>query len=257
MSIEEAKHSATFSFSGNLNDFLPEESKNVNIPYHFKKHPAVKHAIEAMGVPHIEVDGILVNQCPVKFDYPLQDKDRVQVFPIGSFSTIPQEGHLQAPLKAHEVKFILDVHLSKLNVFLRLAGIDSYYNKDYDDPEIVQLAEIHGRIALTRDKGLLRRKILSRGYWIRSTDPKEQFWEVMHRYNLWSSVQLVHRCVQCNTTLVPIAKERILSLIPAFIYKMYRQFYYCPACQKAYWDGPHFQLVKQLIEEFKEQQSLT
>ena len=75
------RHQAEFRFYEELNDFLPAAGRKAAIPYAFHGHPAVKDSIEALGVPHSEVDLIVVNGESVGFDYQLQPGDRVAVYP--------------------------------------------------------------------------------------------------------------------------------------------------------------------------------
>jgi hypothetical protein len=118
---------ALFYFHSSLNDFLPFAQKSVNQPYAFKGAPAVKDAIEAIGVPHVEVNMILVNSAPVSFSYPLKDKDEVQVYPAGKAYQWPKEMALIQP-PADPVRFVADVHLGTLARHLRMLGFDTVYS---------------------------------------------------------------------------------------------------------------------------------
>ena len=73
---------AQFRFYAELNDFLPRSRRQAEVAYPFRGSPAVKDAVEALGVPHTEVEVILVNGVSVPFDHPLRDGDRVSVFPV-------------------------------------------------------------------------------------------------------------------------------------------------------------------------------
>ena len=75
------EHAATFRFYEELNDFLPPESPRREHLYRFEGHPSVKNAIESQGVPHTEVDLILIDGRSVGFDYQLRDGDRVSCAP--------------------------------------------------------------------------------------------------------------------------------------------------------------------------------
>ena len=52
---------AYFRFYEELNDFLHKERRKVTFAYEFIGNPSVKDAIEALGVPHVEVDLVVVN----------------------------------------------------------------------------------------------------------------------------------------------------------------------------------------------------
>jgi hypothetical protein len=60
---------ANFRFYEELNDFLPPENHKQSIAYRFGGQPAIKDPIEVLGVPHSEVDLILVNDESMDFDY--------------------------------------------------------------------------------------------------------------------------------------------------------------------------------------------
>ena len=72
---------AEFRFYEELNDFLRPEQRYQTVSYRFDGQPGIKDPIEALGVPHVEVDLIVVNGASVGFDYRLQDGDRVAVYP--------------------------------------------------------------------------------------------------------------------------------------------------------------------------------
>ena len=71
-----------FRFYEELNEFLPSEKRKKFFAYTFNGTPSVKDAIEANGIPHAEVDLILVNSVSVGFSYNLRDGDRVSVYPV-------------------------------------------------------------------------------------------------------------------------------------------------------------------------------
>lgn len=158
--------SALFRFYEELNDFLPREKKKREFIYTFMGHPSIKDAIESIGVPHTEVDLILVNGNSVSFNYQLTANDRISVYPVFECFDISTATKLhQQPLR--KLKFILDVHLGKLARYLRLLGFDCYYKKNLDDADIVDIAEKQQRIILTRDKGLLKHKKVTQGQLMR------------------------------------------------------------------------------------------
>ena len=107
------EHTAEFRFYEELNDFLPAERRKQTLEYGFNAHPSVKDAIEAQGIPHTEVELILVNGESVGFDYHLQGGDRVAVYPMfESFDITPLLKLRESPLR--NSAFVLDVNLGKL-----------------------------------------------------------------------------------------------------------------------------------------------
>ncbi|MCK6619544.1 MAG: Mut7-C ubiquitin/RNAse domain-containing protein [Calditrichaceae bacterium] len=230
---------ARFRFYEELNDFLPPEKRKIAFDYLFKGRPGVKDAIEALGVPHPEVDMILVNGRPVDFSYLLQDGDRVAVYPVFEALDISGVTRLrEKPLR--NPRFILDVHLGKLARRLRLLGFDARYANHYSDREIIEIAAAEQRIILTRDRGLLKNKQVRRGYWLRSQQPREQLEEVLARFDLASLAQPFTRCLECNSEITAVEKEAIAGQLLPDTRKFYRQFYQCRGCGKIYWQGSHY-----------------
>ncbi|WP_455382873.1 Mut7-C RNAse domain-containing protein, partial [Salinispira pacifica] len=211
-------HQATFRFYEELNDFLPEERRKREITYRFHGHPAVKDSIEALGVPHTEVDLIIVTGAAgegvsVDFAYQLAPGDRVAVYPVFEGFDLAGTSRLR-PEPLREIRFVLDVHLGKLARILRLLGFDSFYRNHQDDAQIAFRAAREHRIVLTRDQGLLKRSIVSHGYWLRSQDPEEQAVEVIRRFDLARLVKPLTRCPVCNEELEPVARETVYHLVP-------------------------------------------
>ena len=71
-----------FRFYGSLNDFLKNAPKQDEQIYYFHGQPAVKDAIEAIGIPHTEVNLIEANGHAVNFSYQLREDDYISVYPV-------------------------------------------------------------------------------------------------------------------------------------------------------------------------------
>jgi uncharacterized protein with PIN domain len=250
-----------FRFYAELNDFLPGNRANRNagkrsFSYEYRGHPSAKDAIEALGVPHTEVDLILANGESVDFDYHLREGDRIAVYPVFESLDIsplvrlrPTSGS-ERPLR--RTAFVLDVHLGKLARLLRMLGFDALYRNDYEDGEIVEVAQHERRIILTRDRGLLMRGAVTHGYWVRATAPIAQAHEVVRRFDLHDQVQPFTRCLRCNGLLEPVAAEAVRDQVPPRaaawceakgIYEYYR----CADCGQVYWPGTHHERMRRTI----------
>ncbi|MGQ9621604.1 MAG: Mut7-C RNAse domain-containing protein [Bacteroidales bacterium] len=238
-----------FRFYEELNDFLPSGKRKVSIPYSFSGRQSVKDAVEALGVPHVEIDLILVNGKSVDFSYLLKNGDRISVYPVFESLDISGVTHLrEKPLR--EIKFVLDVHLGKLARYLRLCGFDTLYEKDYCDNEIITISSLQNRIILTRDKKLLNNKKVTHGIWIRSQYPESQLKEVFDRLDLKYVAKPFTRCMGCNTLLVDVPKEKIIDKLPHKTRELYNTFRLCPQCDQIYWEGSHFKRMKEFISVF-------
>jgi uncharacterized protein with PIN domain len=233
-----------------LNDFLPNDKQKRSFNYQFFGNPTVKDAIEACGVPHPEVEIILVNGISEGFDYHLKDGDRIAIYPIfEALDITPLIKLRDKPLR--KTKFIIDVNLGKLARYLRMLGFDTLYDQTYSDQEIIRLSAQEKRIILTRDKNLLKHKTVTHGFWIRATNRLEQLQEIVNRIDLISQFSPFTRCMDCNGSLNSVDKKRIVKSIPPKTSKYYSEFYQCRNCQKIYWPGTHYQDMLKKIDQLK------
>lgn len=237
-----------FRFYAELNDFLPSEKQKKLFKYQFHGSPSVKDAIEAIGIPHAEVDLILINSTPSAFSDRINNGDIISVYPVFESFDITSVQHLRAkPLRI--TKFINDVHLGTLTKYLRLCGFDTFYKKDLNDIEIINLSVSEDRIILTRDLELLKNSIVTHGYWIRSQNTHEQLKEVFRRFDLASQMSPFIRCMECNGMLSDVSKKEIQDrLLPETI-RIFAKFRMCSQCSRVYWEGSHFERMKKYIDK--------
>jgi uncharacterized protein len=239
---------AWFRFYEELNEFLPGKLQKKDILYTFNGTPSIKDAIEAQGVPHVEVDLILVNTHPVNFSYKLKNGDLVSVYPVFENLDISRISHLrEKPLR--NTSFILDVHLGKLAKFLRLFGFDSIYKTDYDDKEIIDLSLELKRIILTRDVGLLKNKMVTHGYWIRSQNVHDQVREVLIKFDLLNQIRPFTRCMECNGLVAEVSKVKIADRLMQGTLEYFNKFWQCPGCGRIYWEGSHYERMRKYIDK--------
>jgi len=230
-----------------LNDFLPPGRKTRTTTCRFDVCGSVKDMIESIGVPHTEVDLILVNGEPAEFEYLVQDGDRISVYPRFHSLDISTLAHLR-PQPLREARFVTDTHLGRLAAYLRMLGFDTLYRNDSRDEDLAQLSASEGRILLTRDRGLLKRTIVTRGYCLRSTDPPRQLAEVLQRFDLVPAIAPFRRCMHCNAVLHPAEKEAISDRLLPDTKRHYDEFFMCPQCARIYWKGSHYRRMQRLIE---------
>jgi len=236
-----------FRFYEELNDFLTESLRKKDISFGFEVSPSVKDAIESRGVPHTEIDLILVNGSSVDFAYRLKDGDRLSVYP--EFETLDITPLIKLrPKPLRITRFVLDVHLGKLARNLRMLGFDCLYQNDIEDSKIVDLATKQKRVVLTRDLGILKYGRITRGYFLRSQDPWEQTREVIDRLHLSNQLKPFTRCLQCNGQLKAVNKSLIEDQLEPGTRKNFDQFYQCITCGKIYWPGSHYLKMVQRID---------
>ena len=238
---------AYFRFYAELNDFLPPWRRMVPFACSFETSGSVKDMIEALGVPHTEVDLILANGSSVDFSYAVQNGDYISIYPV--FESIDIKPLLRVrPEPLREIRFVLDTHLGRLAGYLRMMGFDTLYRNDYQDEELVRISTNARRLLLTRDRGLLKRRAVTRGYFVRATEPRQQLAEVLRRFDLYRSIVPFARCLRCNGSLQAAEKQLIQDRLPPKTKQYFDEFRVCEACDRIYWKGSHYQRMQRLIE---------
>lgn len=238
-------------FYESLNDFLRPDKRNIEFNYEFKHRRSVKDLIETIGIPHTEIDLIIINNASVNFSYQVTNGEHIHIYPADSRlidnTNISHFLHLQpAPLKHPE--FILDVHLGKLARNLRMLGFDCLYKNNYQDTELTNISVNEKRILLTCDLKLLMRRQIVYGYFVRSRDPQQQLIETLYRFKLFNRLKPFSRCMQCNAEIQGVDKQDIESLLLEDTSKYYNEFYQCAACSKIYWKGSHYRNMLREID---------
>ncbi|OBI28342.1 Mut7-C RNAse domain-containing protein [Mycobacterium sp. E2238] len=221
-----------------LNDFLPAESRGLAVRRPFRPHQTVKDVLEAMGIPHTEVDLILVNGCPRDFAYRPSFGDRIAAHP--------------GPRRVDDPRFVVDVNLGRLAWLLRLLGLDVWWTNDADDKTLADISGEQRRILLTRDRGLLKRRAITHGLFVRSDDPEEQALDVLRRLDLGHRLAPLTRCVRCNGTLSRVSKDEVIDQLEPLTRQHYQEFSRCAECGRIYWPGSHYAKLVRLVESLRD-----
>jgi uncharacterized protein with PIN domain len=238
---------ADVRFYAQLSDFLPSEKRARSITCSFDVSGSVKDMIESLGVPHTEVDLILVNGEPVDFRYRVQEGDRISVYPEFQSIEISSRARLR-PQPLQEMRFIADTHLGRLVAYLRMLGFDTLYRNDYSDEDLARLSVEEDRILLTRDRGLLMRTVVTRGSYLRATEPDRQLAELLQRFDLVQAIAPFRRCMRCNVVLRSVPKETISDRLLPQTRQNFNEFYDCPQCGRIYWKGSHYRRMRRFID---------
>lgn len=241
-------NTARFRFYAELNDFLPEVERQVWFDYRFSGSPALRDAVEALGVPHPEVDLIVVNGQSVGWEHALASGDEVSVYPVfESLDIAPVVRLRPEPLRV--TRFVVDAHLGRLARWLRMLGFDALYDARFDRARIIAAAIREPRIILTRDRRLLRDGRVTHGYWVRNSNARRQIAEVVERLDLRAQFTPFARCMRCNGTLVPRPPAEVAGQVPPRARERAKEFRQCDACGKIYWSGTHVERMRRLIGE--------
>ncbi len=211
-----------------------------------KPWASIKDVVESLQVPHPEVGQLLVSGRQVGFSYQVRENDFIEVQPLLP-PVDPCLPSLLRPKALTGLKFMVDVNVARLGALLRMAGIDTAYMPNLSDTNIAAVAEREGRILLSRDRGLLKRKIVIHGHLVRSQQPEEQLAEIIHLYGLKDLLRPFTRCMQCNSLLIPVDKSAILNRLEPLTRKYYKTFYLCPSCDKIYWSGSHKEGMNRIL----------
>jgi uncharacterized protein with PIN domain len=233
---------------GDLDFFIRSGARGRTIERSLSEKTSVKDVIEACGVPHPEVDLILVNGQPVDFGYGIVGGAAVEVYPVGKSSTQFKYKHLQV---ATIIKFVADGHLGRLVRNLRLLGFDVAYDPRAEDWQLLNTMEHENRALLTRDRRLLMHAVVKTGYYPRSQNADEQTVEVIRRFDLLGSVAPFMRCLHCNAQLQKVSKTEIVERLEPLTKIYYEQFQRCTGCGQIYWAGSHFSKLQKRLEQIR------
>ncbi|HCN10409.1 MAG TPA: hypothetical protein DIT01_20970 [Lentisphaeria bacterium] len=238
-------------FYGELNDFIVPERRGTQYERRFPQARSLKDLIESEGVPHPEIDRILVNDKPQMLDALVVDGDCIGVYPSGHPVDFAVESHLGRPTLSTP-QFMADVHLGKLTRLLRLLGLDCEYdNFDLTDERLAEISHGENRVLLTRDRALLKRSMVVHGIYIRGDEPEAQVFEILERIDLNRVIRPFTRCLKCNGCLAPISREEATSRVRPATWLNMETFHHCPDCRRVYWQGAHWDMLNAFVERVK------
>lgn len=244
---------ATIWFDPLLVDLVKKEVTRFPFSLRWSGRRSVKDLIESLGVPHVEVDLILVNREPVDFTYLVSASDHLEVYGEHKGAGRSDTGSLRF-LYPGEPRFICDVHLGKLARRLRLLGFDVNYRSQQDDEQLARISAEESRYLLSRDLQLLKRRVVCGGVFIRSQDVDQQLEQVCRRLELKSYFKPFSRCLSCNGLLKPldlstIEKNHYIARIPAGVKQWCHEYKICTSCDKIFWPGTHYQRLVAWVQK--------
>jgi uncharacterized protein len=203
--------------------FLPPRRRRPEIVVPWDGSSSLGHVVQALGIPLTEVeppvvDGTRSGRLHDRAVIELEPPSRPQPLPGGA-------------------RFLLDVHLGSLARRLRLLGVDTAYSNDADDAELVEHAGRERRVLLTQDRGLLVRRALHAGAYVRGDGADAQLADVLDRFAPplapWT------RCSACNGELAEVAKAEVADRLQPGTRRCYDRFSRCRSCGRVYWRGAH------------------
>jgi uncharacterized protein with PIN domain len=246
--METAVLSVTFTLLGDL-PALAGPVATTELTRQLREPASAKDCLEAVGIPHTEVDLLRLDTGPVGFDYLVQPGDRIEVHPVppAREPAPPGDAARLQPRPLEQDRFVCDQHLGKLARLLRILGFDTLYQRDWREAEICRRAVADQRAILTCSRALLKRKQVTVGRLIRSRHADRQLQEVVQRFGLAARVSLFGRCSLCNGELTEVPKQRVAGRVPAQTWLWLDRYFLCRGCDQLYWEGTHVTRLRERI----------
>ncbi|HSH13910.1 MAG TPA: Mut7-C RNAse domain-containing protein [Desulfurivibrionaceae bacterium] len=214
------------------------------------RRSSVKDFLEALGIPHTEIDRLTINGTEADFAAIVGADDLIEAHgpPWPVDLTLPTR---LRPEPLPELRFAVDANVGRLAGLLRMAGFDTFYERQLSDRDLAALAAREQRVLLTRDFALLKRREVVFGRLIRAAQPYEQLAEVVSLYGLSDKLQPFSRCLRCNTPLLMVAKADILERLEPLTRRYFHRFKSCPDCRRIYWAGSHQEMMLKTLEKLR------
>ncbi|MGQ4598986.1 Mut7-C RNAse domain-containing protein [Nocardia sp. R6R-6] len=233
-----------------LNDFLRPDERYTVLRRPYRPHQTVKDLIEAAGIPHTEVDLLLVNGQPADFGRHPRSGDRISAYPVFETLDIGPVTRVR-PHPLREPRFVADVNLGGLAKLMRLMGLDVQCRRNADDAELAEVSAAEHRILLTRDRGLLERRNVTHGAYIRSDQPADQVVEVIRRLDLVTHLAPFTRCLRCGGQIVDVAEADVEDRLEPLTRRYYDTFRQCRDCGRIYWRGSHHARLRATVAKIR------
>lgn len=156
------------------------------------------------------------------------------------------------------LKFIVDNNVGKLAKWLRIMGYDTLFFDGINDSRMIATALAEGRVILTRDTQIMRRRLVTSGQLkailIKGDEPELQMRQVIDCLNLDCQFRPLTICLECNQPLVERSKRQVKDLVPPYVFQTQNQYMECPACHRIYWRGTHWQAMTKKLNKLTQYQ---
>ncbi|HZR04608.1 MAG TPA: Mut7-C RNAse domain-containing protein [Candidatus Udaeobacter sp.] len=246
--IDVASFTVRLNLHGDLDFFLRSGARGRSVERSLSEKTSVKDVIEACGIPHPEIDLIVVNEQPVDFNHAIASDADIELYPVGA---LPPEYKYKSLQIATVNRFVADGHLGRLARDLRLLGFDVAYDPQAADRQLLHVMERENRALLTRDRRLLMHAVVRTGYCPRSQNAVEQTIEVICRFDLAASISPFTRCLRCNAPLRKVSKAEVIEKLEPLTKIYYEEFRRCTGCGQIYWAGSHFSKLQKRLEQIR------
>ncbi|MGW0661148.1 Mut7-C RNAse domain-containing protein [Streptodolium elevatio] len=234
--VASAAPTVTLTLADDLHRFLPPRLRAGCVTAAVADDSTLGHVVESAGVPLPEVGWLVVDGARADAAYRPQGGEAVEVYAVARPQQVPGPG----------LRFLLDVHLGALGRRMRLVGLDTAYHNDCDDPVLVEQANAERRVLLTQDRGLLRRRNLWFGAYVRGTRPDAQLDDLLRRFA--PDLAPWTRCTSCNGPLAAVTKESVVDDVEPRTLASFDRFARCTACRRVYWHGSHGGRLDEIVD---------
>jgi len=218
--------------------FLSPARRRPEFPVAFDGTSSLGHVVEAAGMPLTEVGSLRIADTAVAATHRPADGDDIEIGPLAR----PQQ------VAGWDGRFLLDVHLGTLARRLRILGVDTVYPDEAGDPALVERANAERRLLLTQDRGLLKRRALWAGAYVRGSRPDDQLADVLGRFA--PTLRPWTRCTACNGEVDEVDKDEVADALEPGTLRMQDRFARCRVCGQVYWRGAHGRRLDRLVARF-------
>ena len=128
-----------------------------------------------------------------------------------------------------------------------MMGFDSLFFNGEDDSQMVRQAMAEDRILLTRDTGIMKRRVVTSGrlkaVLMESEEPEQQMRQLVSAIDVKSQSNPFTICLECNMALIDRKPEEVKDRVPPYVHKTQTQYMECPECHRIYWRGTHWKAM--------------
>ena len=218
--------------------FLPPARRRAEFAVPFDGTSSLGHVVEAAGIPLTEVGSMHAGGRPLPPEHRLADGDAIEVAP----------GPRPQRVDGWNGLFLLDVHLGALARRLRLLGLDTAYRTEADDAQLAAASAAERRVLLTQDRGLLKRRALWAGAYVRGSQADEQLADVLDRFS--PELRPWTRCSLCNGEVEEVGRDEVAAGLEPGTLRTQDRFARCRSCGRVYWRGAHSRRLDRLVARF-------
>ena len=131
---------------------------------------------------------------------------------------------------------MVDHNVGKLARWLRMMGYDSLFFDGAEDSQMVRQALAEGRMILTRDTEVMKRRVIGSGrlkaILIESEEPERQMRQLLSSLDLLEGARPFTLCLECNQPLVERGRDEVRDRVPPYVFATQTHYMECPACQR-------------------------